>query len=90
MSCRALRAHDDGVPGSNALLKVKGAARTLTTLVIAVTATVVLTLAGCAGSDGFASSGRLAEPGKAGVWLTPGVPTTGGGVSGERRSGSGR
>lgn len=49
------------------LARAKAAARTLTTLAIAVTATVVMTLAGCASSAGIASTATLVDPARVGV-----------------------
>ncbi len=47
--------------------RAKAAARTLTTIVIALTATVVIALAGCASSAGIAPSATLVDPAKVGV-----------------------
>ena len=50
-------------PG-DAVTRAKAAARTLTTLVIALTSTVLITLAGCASTSGIASSATLVDPAK--------------------------
>ena len=67
----------------NGIVRVKAAARTLTTLVIAVAATVLMTLAGCASSAGIAPTGSLFEPTDAGVSAAPAapLPPTGGKAS---------
>ncbi len=59
-------------PGARA--RAGDAARTITTIVIALTATVVMALAGCANPSGIVASGKLVEPASIGV-----APATAGG-----------
>ena len=54
--------------------RAKAAARMLTTLVIALGSTVLLTLVGCASTEGIAPSAILVEPAKAGVSAAPAAP----------------
>ena len=53
-------------------VRAKAVARTLTTIVIALTSTIVIALAGCANPSGIASNDRLVDPAKVGVSNTPG------------------
>ena len=56
------------------LTRAQAAARTLTTLAIALGSTILLTLAGCASSSGIAPSATLVDPAKAGVTTVPAAP----------------
>ena len=47
--------------------RAKAVARTLTTIVIALTSTIVIALAGCASPSGIVSKGKLVDPAKVGV-----------------------
>ncbi|HWK82680.1 MAG TPA: TolC family protein, partial [Caldimonas sp.] len=51
-------------------VRVRAAARTITTIVIALTSTIVIALAGCASSAGIASSERPVAPASLGVSAT--------------------
>jgi NodT family efflux transporter outer membrane factor (OMF) lipoprotein len=56
-------------------VRAKAAARTITTIVIALTSTIVIALAGCASSTGIASSEKLVAPASLGVSATtPAAP----------------
>ena len=56
-------------------VRAKAAARTITTIVIALTSTIVIALAGCASSAGIASSEKLVAPASLGVSATtPAAP----------------
>ncbi len=52
--------------------RAKAVARTLTTIVIALTSTIVIALAGCANPSGIVSKAKLVDPAKVGVSSTPG------------------
>ena len=52
---------------SDTASRAKAAARTLTTIVIALTSTIVIALAGCANPSGIAPSATLVDPAKVGV-----------------------
>ena len=52
--------------------RAKAVARTVTTIVIALTSTLVIALAGCANPSGIVSNARLVDPAKVGVSSTPG------------------
>jgi len=54
--------------------RIKSVARTLTTIAIALGSTILLTLAGCASSDGIAPSATLVDPAKVGVSAAPAAP----------------
>jgi len=54
--------------------RIKSVARTLTTIAIALGSTILLTLAGCASSDGIAPSATLVEPARVGVSAAPAAP----------------
>ncbi|MCE9657020.1 MAG: efflux transporter outer membrane subunit [Burkholderiales bacterium] len=54
--------------------RAQAVARTLTTIVIALTSTVVIALAGCASSSGIAPSATLVDPAKVGVSAAPAAP----------------
>ncbi|MEO8527317.1 MAG: hypothetical protein ABI460_21480, partial [Caldimonas sp.] len=56
---------------SDSAARVKAVARTLTTIVIALTSTIVIALAGCANPAGIASSATFVDPAKVGVSATP-------------------
>ena len=56
------------------LTRAQAAARTLTTLAIALGSTILLTLAGCASSSGIAPSATLVDPAKAGVTAAAAAP----------------
>jgi NodT family efflux transporter outer membrane factor (OMF) lipoprotein len=62
---------------SDTASRARAAARTLTTIVIALTSTIVLALAGCANSSGIASSATLVDPAKVGVSTVPAAPLDG-------------
>ena len=51
--------------------RAKAAARTITTIVIALTSTVVIALAGCADSSGIGTAAQLVPPASVGVPATP-------------------
>ncbi len=57
---------------ADSVSRVKAVARTVTTIVIALTSTLVIALAGCANSSGIVSSARLVDPAKVGVSSSPG------------------
>ena len=57
---------------SDSISRAKAVARTLTTIVIALTSTIVIALAGCANPSGIASSSSLVDPAKVGVSALPG------------------
>ena len=54
--------------------RIKSVARTLTTIAIALGSTILLTLAGCASSEGIAPSATLVDPAKVGVSAAPAAP----------------
>ena len=57
---------------ADAASRAKAVARTVTTIVIALTSTIVIALAGCANPSGIVSNATLVEPAKVGVSATPG------------------
>ena len=52
---------------ADAASRAKAVARTVTTIVIALTSTIVIALAGCANPSGIVSNGKLVDPAKVGV-----------------------